>query len=58
MDEEIAKAREEVKELEELRLRRERRVLCEPTANGVVVSVRHNDLGVVTRRFPFFQHNV
>ena len=52
MDEEIAKAREEVKELEELRMRRERRVPCEPTANGVVVSVRHIHLGVVTRRFP------
>ena len=52
MDKEIAKAREEVKELEELRMRRERRVPCEPTANGVVVSVRHIYLGVVTRRFP------
>lgn len=52
MDEEIAKAREEVKDLEELRMRRERRVPCKPTSNGVVVSVRHNDLGVVTRRFP------
>ena len=52
MDKEIAKAREEVKELEELRMRRERRVPCEPTANGVVVSVRHIYLGVVTCRFP------
>lgn len=52
MEQEIAKAEEEAKALKILSKARERRVSPQPTENGVVVSVRHVDLGVLTRSFP------
>ena len=52
MEKEIAKAQEETEGLNMLRKARERRVPPEPTENGVIVSVRHVDLGVLTRSFP------
>jgi len=52
MEQEIAKAQEEAEALNTLRKARERRVPPQPTENGVVVSVRHVDLGVLTRSFP------
>ena len=52
MEREIAKAPEETEGLNMLRMARERRVPPEPTENGVIVSVRHVDLGVLTRSFP------
>ena len=52
MEQEIAKAQEEADALNTLRKARERRIPPQPTENGVVVSVRHVDLGVLTRSFP------
>ena len=48
MEQEIAKAQEETEGLNMLRKARERRVPPPSTENGVVVSVRHVDLGVLT----------
>ena len=52
MENEIAKAKEEAEALEKLRNAREQCVPPEPSDNGALISVRHIDLGVVTRAFP------
>ena len=52
MKEEIVKAEEEVEALETLRKARERRVSPKPTEDGIIVSVRHIDLGILTWAFP------
>ncbi|XP_020620757.1 uncharacterized protein LOC110058449 [Orbicella faveolata] len=52
MEQEIAKAQEEAEALNLLRKAREGRVPPQPNENGVIVSVRHVDLGVLTRSFP------
>ena len=52
MENEIAKVKEEAETLEKLRNAREQRVPPEPSDDGVLISVRHIDLGVVTRAFP------
>ena len=52
MKEEIVKAEEEVEALETLRKACERRVSPKPTEDGVIVSVRHINLGILTWAFP------
>ena len=51
-EQEVAKAQEEAETLSMSRKAREQQVRPRPTENGVVVSVRHVDLGVLTQSFP------